>query len=328
MKNIFYFISILIIVIICNACNDEWKKEQYKHLISFKAPINDNGVTKIYVRYKSDKKSTYQLPLIVSGSTSNDKNLVVHVAVDSDTLQNLNYEKFQSRKDYYYKELESKYFSFPETVDISRGQNSSVVNIDFTLNNIDLTDKLVLPLTIVDNPSYNYTANPRKNYKKALLRIMPFNDYSGKYSATNLKIYFKGYESSAPIVQSEIITYVVDNNSIFFYAGTMNENQTERRRYKISAEFDSMEKKVILSADDSNINLIVNKVPKFSIEEVMDATRPYLLHRYITINNIDYNYTDYTSIPNASISYRVMGSLIMERQINTQIPDEDQAVEW
>lgn len=28
------------------------------------------------------------------------------------------------------------------------------------------------------------------------------------------------------------------------------------------------------------------------------------------------------------INYKVSGSLILERQLNTQIPDEDQSIEW
>ena len=62
--------------------------------------------------------------------------------------------------------------------------------------------------------------------------------------------------------------------------------------------------------------------------EKMDEVRPYLLHRYLTINNIDYQFTDYTMVPSKSIIYKVSGSLILERRLNTQIPDEDQAIEW
>ena len=31
------------------SCNDEWQDEQYEKYISFKAPLNDNGVTAVYV---------------------------------------------------------------------------------------------------------------------------------------------------------------------------------------------------------------------------------------------------------------------------------------
>ncbi len=327
-KKRYSLLSLLAVLIWCSACNDEWKDEQYVHYVSFKAPLDDNGVTPIYVRYKPDGEVTYQLPLIVSGSTTNNSDLTVHVALDPDTLESLNYERFQSREDLYYRELESRYFTMPDTVNIQAGENTSLLNIDFTLGGIDLVDKWVLPLTIVDDPSYGYVANPRKHYRKALLRVMPFNDYSGTYSGTALKTYLKGYESEAAIVESEIPVYVVDENTIFFYAGTVDEENTDRRSYKIYASLDDETKIVTLTAEDPNIEFKVNSTPMFSVEETMDATRPYLLHRYVTISNIDYNYTDYTSVTGATIAYTVRGSMILERKINTQIPDEDQAIEW
>jgi len=327
-KKRYQLLILLVVLVGCGSCNDEWKDEQFEHYVSFKAPLDNNGVTQVHVRYKPDGEVTYQLPLIVSGSTTNNNNMTVHVAVDPDTLQTLNYERFQSREDLYYLELESWYFTMPDTVNIHAGENTSLLNIDFTLGDIDLVDKWVLPLTIVDDPSYDYTANHRKNYRKALLRVMPFNDYSGTYSGTALKTYLKGYENDAAIVKSEIPVYVVDENTVFFYAGTVDENRTDRRSYKIYAAFDEQTKVVTLTAEDPNIEFQVNNTPLFTVEETMDATRPYLLHRYVTISNVDYNFTDYTTVPSATIAYTVRGSLILERKINTQIPDEDQAIEW
>lgn len=313
---------------LCISCNDEWTDEQYERYVSFKAPLNEQGVTRIYVRYREDSISTYRLPVIVSGSTTNDQNMTVHVTVDPDTLETLNMEQFQSRTELYYRQLQSEYFSMPDYVDVNAGENTSLLNINFSLQDIDLVDKWMLPLTVVDDPSYDYIAHPRKHYKKALLRVMPFNDYSGIYSGTALKTYLRGYEGDAAIVKSEIPVHVVDENTVFFYAGTVDEDRTDRRNYKIYASFDEQTKQVILTADNPDMEFQVYGTPVFTVEETMDATRPYLLHRYVTISKIDYSFTDYTSVPSATISYTVRGSLILERKINTQIPDEDQAIEW
>lgn len=328
MKKIHNLLFFLAAFLLISSCNDEWKAEQYDRYVSFKAPLNSQGITRLYVRYKENDSTSYKLPVIVSGSTTNNENMTVHVAVDPDTLETLNMEQFQSRTELYYKQLESKYFKMPDTVNIEAGKNISLLDIDFTLKGIDLVDKWLLPLTIVDDPMNSYIPHPRKNYKKALLRVMPFNDYSGIYSGTALKTYLKGYEGDAAIVKSEVTVYVVDENRVFFYAGTVDENRTDRRNYKIYAAFDSQTKQVTLTADNPDMEFNVNGTPVFSVEETMDATRPYLLHRYVTISKIDYNFTDYTSVPNANISFTVRGSLILERKINTQIPDEDQAIEW
>ncbi len=321
-------LSLLAGLLLFSSCNDEWTDEQYERFVSFKAPLNEQGITRIYVRYREDSISTYRLPVVVSGSTTNDQDMTVHVAVDPDTLARLNIEQYQSRTELYYEELTNDYFSMPETVEVTAGENTSLLDIDFSLNNIDLVDKWLLPVTVVDDPSYDYVAHPRKHYNKALLRVMPFNDYSGIYSGTALKTYLKGYEDDAAIVKSEVSVYVIDENSVFFYAGTVDEDRTDRRNYKINAMFNKQTKQVTLTADNPDMEFQVYGTPVFSVEETMDATRPYLLHRYVTISKIDYSFTDYTSVPNASISYTVRGSLILERKINTQIPDEDQAIEW
>lgn len=326
MKKIYSLLFLLAIVLLCGSCNDEWKEEQFERFISFKAPIDSKiGVAHIYVRYNGNDKTSYKVPIIVSGSTTNDKDISVHVAVDSDTLKVLNRERFQTREDFYYKELESKYFSIPQTVDIKSGDNISLMNIEFTLKDIDLVDKWVLPLTILDNPSYK--VNPRKYYSKALLRVIPFNDYSGPYSGTALKVQMEGREGETPIVKSTITAYVVDENTVFFYAGNIDEDRKDRANYKVYAHFNETGG-VTFTADNPSIKFKVNKDASFVVRENMDEVRPYLLHRYVAINNIGYEFTDYTMIPDFDINYKVEGSLILERKINTQIPDEDQAIEW
>jgi len=330
MKKYYYIFTLGILVLLNTACNKEWESEQYEHYVSFKAPIQTEvGVTPIYIPYEPEGSFTYELPLIVSGSTSHTEDLGVNVAIDPDTLQVLNYARFQDREDLYYKELSSQFFSIQkDEIKIPAKEDVVLMDIDFTLREIDLVDKWVLPLTIVDDASYNYTPHPRKYYKKALLRIIPFNDFSGVYSGTGLKIYLKGEEDGAAIVKNEVIAYVVDEHSMFFYAGMVDENDVNRKKYKINASFDETTNEVELTADDPGIEFKMNSDPTFTVEEVSDAVRPYLVRRYVTINDIDYSYTDYTSMPGSTISYTVKGSLIMERKINTQIPDKDQAIEW
>ncbi|MAZ28308.1 MAG: hypothetical protein CL868_14690 [Cytophagaceae bacterium] len=327
MNKLFKLFLSLMLLSLCSSCNDEWTEEQFENYVSFKAPITNEGVSDIYIRYRGNEKTTFQQPLLVSGSKTNDKNRTVHIAVDPDTLNMLNYERFQNREDFYYRELDSRFYTFSPSVEIEAGENTSLMDIDFTLKDIDMVDKWVLPLTIEDDPSYNYVANPRKHYRKALLRINPFNDYSGTYSGTALKTVMEGYEEETPIVKAEIKSYVVNENTIFFYAGNIDEDRQDRSNYKIYATFDD-NGAVTLYADNPEMAFQLNKDASYTINEQMDEIRPYLLHRYLTINNIDYQFSDYTMVPNVNINYKVSGSLILERRLNTQIPDEDQAIEW
>ncbi len=317
----------LMVLFACNACNDEWKEEQFEHYVSFKAPLESEGVANIYVRYKDGQKTTFLQPLEVSGSTTNDGNLDVRVGVDADTLGILNYQRFQTRQDFYYKQLDNSYFSIPQTVNIKSGENTALMAIDFSLKGIDMAEKWVLPLTILEDPAAKYKINPRKHYKKALLRVNPFNNYSGTYSGTALKVVMDGHESETPIVKSQIRSYVVDENTIFFYAGNIDEDRKDRKNYKVFATFNETGG-VTFRAENPNMKFAVKKDASYTISEQMDAVRPYLLHRYITLNNVDYEFTDYTLVSTTAIKFKVSGSLILERQLNTQIPDEDQSIEW
>ena len=92
MKGIYTLLFSLIVLVMFSACNDEWKEEQFEHYISFKAPINSNGVTRINLSYSETGKTTYRLPILVSGSTKNDRDITVKIGIDADS------SLFQSRR--------------------------------------------------------------------------------------------------------------------------------------------------------------------------------------------------------------------------------------
>jgi hypothetical protein len=330
-KYIYYHFLVLILAIFCLSCNNEWEDEQYEQLISFKAEPDANGVTFVNIRYYPEGKVTYKLPIIVSGSTPNIQKRTIHIGLDLDTMAILNRERYGHREELYFKILDQKYYNFPETIEIPAGESSAVLPIEFALNDLDQSDKWVLPLTILDDDSYDYKANPRKYYRKAILRINPFNDYSGIYSGTLFKIVLEG-DTKNPMTLSEYRTYVADDKTIFLYAGSKNIDSQDRKLYKIFVEFtdekiDLLTKKLRIYTDNPNINLKVIGQPSFTKDEAMDVTKPYLKHIYITLN-MAYEFVDYTTIPGNVIKYSVSGSLSMQRDLNTLIPDEDQQIQW
>ena len=328
------------------SCNDEWKDEQYEKYISFKAPLNDNGVTAVYVPYSRHNDdgsltygqagiSHYDLPIIVAGSTRNEKNLTIHVG-HSDTLNILNYERFGSPTyradivDLYYKDMQ-QYASYPETMQIKAGEDVGLLRIKFDFNDIDMVEKWVLPIEI--KPDGSYQGHPRKNYAKAMLRVYPYNDYSGNYSATTLTITNADDPDNATGMETAR-GYVKDENTIFFYMGNIDESRVDRRHYKVFFRFvptteDGNQGNVELYTDNGDLNLFNNKgTATYRVYEQIDEVRPYLLHHYVIISGIEYDYTDYTSVADYPMAYTVKGILTLERQLNTQIPNEDQAIEW
>ena len=322
-KYISYFI-LLGTVLLSGACNDEWKDEIYRKDIGLKAVINSQGVTNVYLPYKTDGEVVYQLPVIVGGSKTNDTDLDVQIAVDPDTLVSLNENRWKHRKDLYYLQLHHKFYEFPSpTCHIEAGTNVGLYDIKFKFANLNLTEKWVLPLTIVDSPDYN--PNPRKNYRKALLRIMPYNDYSGTYAATNMEVYLENNTSPTTIDSRNL--YVVSENQCFFYPGIISEELIEREKYKVILTFNEDGTVTAIPADpDNEMKFEVTEDASYETSVTPDATYPYIEHHY-TIIRMSYKYKDITTYENHAINYRVQGNMLMERKINTLVPEQDQ-IQW
>ncbi len=315
MKNIYIYLSLLAVIVLGTACNNEWEDEQYEQYVSFKAPIaaGGDGVTTIYVRYKDNGKVTYQLPVIVSGSTVNTQDRDIHIAVDADTLRTLNIERFSLyRPELWYTEMEEDKYEFPETVHIPAGSCVEQLNIDFNLQGIDMLEKWVLPLSIVDDASSNY------------------------HTASSMKVYtyINGKPDNNARTTNKRTGYVIDNNSVFFYAGLINEDMDKdvRKKYKINVHFKE-DGTLDMKPDDPNNEMEFELIgtPIYSSTSIMDATRPYLERRYVQIM-FEYDFQDFTyggsGVDVIPIKYRVEGSMTLQRNINTQIPDEDQQIEW
>jgi len=153
-EKIYNLLFAVLMALFCTACNEEWTDEQYEHYVSFKAPMDyARGVTDIYVKYKLNGAVTYQLPVIMSGSTLPGHDTEVQIAIDSDTLKSINWEYFHNRTDLYYKELTSDYYEVENmNVVIPADDCVGLLNVNFKLGGIDLVDKWVLPLTIRESP--------------------------------------------------------------------------------------------------------------------------------------------------------------------------------
>ena len=326
-----YLLWIAMVAIGCMSCNNEWEDEQFTQLVSFKATLNSDGVSPIYVRYQTDGVKRYDVPVLVSGSTVNSQDRTVHIGLDPDKLVSLNLERFGTyRTELYYKQLDPQYYTMPETVKIPAGQRQTLLPIDFTLGGMDnanplnMVEQYVLPLTIKDDESYDYESNKHKHYRKALLNVIPFNDYSGIYDGSKSLIYLEGQKDAFTVSKHK--AYVYNDNTIFFYMGLRDANYIDRKYYKLFVEFtdEYFEGKYKLKiwtdnggADGNNFALVKEvdlvgeareKQPLYTITEEMDATKPYLKHVYYTLY-IDYTFEDSTS---ATVTYSLPSVLILD----------------
>ncbi|EDM35854.1 hypothetical protein PBAL39_06731 [Pedobacter sp. BAL39] len=332
-KNIYRLLVTLITTVICFvSCKNEWEEEQFSQMASFKANPTTQGVTWAYIRYNAQGKMKFNLPVVISGSTPNEKNRTIHIGLDPDTLARLNQEQYGHRQELYFRQLGSNYYSMPPTVEVPAGQ--SVVNfpIEFTLGDLDQSDKWVLPLQILDDASYDYKANPHKYYRRAMMRITPFNDYSGVYGGTLYRIFLDG--ETEPLTLNTHRTFVVDDKTIFLYAGTRDIDYPDRKNYKVLMRFtddriDVQKRKLEVWSDNAVNNKFKLGATQsyYTMDEEMDAKLPYMKHIYITLY-LSYEFEDYTTVPGQRLKYKVEGTLSMQRDMNTLIPDEDQQIQW
>ncbi|MDR2816735.1 MAG: DUF4973 domain-containing protein, partial [Proteiniphilum sp.] len=294
-----------------------------------KAPAGGT-ITRIRVKYKGNETTRYQLPVTISGTTTNSKDRDVHIVLDPDTLDIYNREHYYSRTDLYYRLLDKTFYEIPDpVVHIPAGKQSGLLDVHFKLKDLDLVDQWVLPLVIEDNPSYNYQSHPRKDYNNALLWVTPFNDYSGTYGTTNLSVYTEN--SNQPIIVDTRTTHVVDENSIFFYAGVTKEERKDRKYFKVIATFNTETDStgtVSLEAEYPDIlKLQVTGQPTYEIVNIMDSARPTLLRRTVTVS-MQYSFEDALELPGYTTRYSVRGTMSLQRNINTLIEDEEYAIEW
>lgn len=337
MKKIYYntcgLLSIallLMIVFVFTACNNEWEDEQYEQMISIKSSPNFQGVTWRNVKYTADGTVTYNIPVIVSGSTNNVADRHVHFELDPDTLAKINVAKFGQREELYFKQLPEQYYSFPEEITIPKGQNVALLPVTYNLSGIDMVEKWVLPIRIASREKYDYKVNPRKYYSCILLEPVPFNEFSGNYSGTQLTGWV-GDETKLKLNSEDHRCYVVNDSTVFFYAGLRSVDYTDRALYKIyfrftGDDYDAKHKYVEIWSDNLDMNFNVNKDAIYSVTKTMDATTPNLQHIYITISNIDYDFVDYTTTPGHPITYHFSGSMTLQRDLDLTTPEEDQNI--
>lgn len=321
MNKIYPYMIALIGSLLIGACNNEWEDELYQKSISF----GKSGVVDVYIKYAAEGgQIAYQIPVLVNGTTANDKDITVSVAVNSDTLTALNFERFRNRTDLYFKQLGEEYFDIESmTTTIPAGENTGLINVNFILENLDLVDEYILPLQIASTSDFDI--NPRKWYKKCLMHVVPFNDYSGVYSASSGLVWdrTRPEHEQTPLNVPTRQARVVDENSIFFYAGVTEEADKNRALYKVIAKFEVIgnDSLVTLSGESDQINFS-QLSGRFTVSKEMDPLLPYLEKKYTTVH-LEYEYDDISN-PDYPLQYRFKGSMTLERKRNTQIPEEDQ----
>lgn len=312
-----YTLALLSCLLICG-CNKEWTDELFQKSVSF---VNNN-VVEVRVKYSAlGGNIPVKVPVVLSGSTENSSNVNVTIDLDKDTLTNLNFERFRLRNDLYFNELPKQSYQFESmTATIPSGGNIGLLKLNLKLEGLDFSNKYILPVKILSTSEFGIATG--RGYRKSLMQIIPFNDYSGKYSVAG-----DVWDRNRPQNAQKALTvpfrnaYVVDEKTVFFYAGVTEEEALDRREYKVKATFNTNNNTVTLSSDNPSLRLSQQR-GTFTVRKEKDPVLPYLERTYTTLT-LEYQYSDNTN-PTFPIDYRFVGVMVLERVRNILIPDEDQ----
>ncbi|GAB3020325.1 DUF4973 domain-containing protein [Niabella terrae] len=310
---------ILPVLLICIACNKEWTEELFVKEVAFAK----NGVVTVYAKFKDEGGLVpVKVPVILGGSTRNNADIQVTIDIDADTLTDLNFDRFRLREDLYFHQLPQKNYAFKSmTTTIPKGADIGYFDLDLKLEDLNLINKYILPVKIVSTSLDNVSSY--RWYKKSLMQIIPFNDFSGSYSNAGLVWNRDVSENSqTALTTTNRTAWVVDERSVFFFAGVVDEDAYDREKYKIIARFNE-DSTVTLSAPDPEI-MFSQQAGTYTVQVEKDPVIPYMERTRVTMN-LQYWYSDISN-PAFPLNYRFTGPMTLEITRNTQIPDEDQQV--
>jgi len=221
------------VLALCAAsCSDDLDYELFTKYTYLK----DNGWHED-IKMEINDDNTVDLPVYfgVNGTTGNNKNITLRLAIDADTLADYNFEKNKNDVDAYYLILPPDCYAFDKDVySIPSGQLNSkgICKIDLNkLREHNIYNEYVLPVRI--DASEGEPVGPSR-YTKALYFINLKNGYSGVYSGNgNMKQIGTSYTTQAAGKQ----LYAISKDECYVYAGNIDRTSDGRKNFILNLHF-------------------------------------------------------------------------------------------
>lgn len=251
----------------------------------------------------------------VSGTSRNDKDIAVELAIDAEALATYNYDKYRNDTVLYYTLFPQDALVIPDDVVIASGKESTVATFKIDMSRLeDKYADYVLPLTIRTTSDYM----PSEEYATALYHIIFKNHFSGTYTGSMelIRVNTNGANNDTDKLSvSNKTLYAISADECFFYAGNYNRDTKGREKFIMTLK-------------------MADKLPEISPaakEVVFDTPNPelelkYWYNKFDSISVIDYstarNATDnrllelttifdvsYTFMNTNSLRYRLKGRM-------------------
>lgn len=256
-----------------------------------------NGFQEFEVNFEKSSVIDTTLSISVSGTQLIDRDVIVSLSINQDTLSGYNWERFRNDSSMYYELLpDSCYTLKKDNIVIAKGEELVRVPLTFNLSVVDKNKQYILPVEIASTSEYKL-AEPR--YRTVLINLILGNDYSGSYSLSG-RLVEVGTSDETDVRMARTLR-AEGPNSVSLYAGSTAENLEDREDYRmmLTVNADSTisfapfhPDKITISADASNLSLDtpVNRIKVTETQDTKNSHRKYVTTYYY----MQYNFTDKT----------------------------------
>lgn len=286
-------IIFLLAVTAFTACNDKLPDELFvKHVL-----INQNGFREYDLNYVDASVRDTLITVAVNGSSRLDRDIRVDLAINPDTLEGYNWEKYRKDRTLYYELLPEECYSFNgEGIVIRAGTEYTDVPISFNLDKIDKDKNFVLPISIVSTSEYKVGA---PQYSTVLMNVVLSNAYTGTYSLSGtIREVATGDFIDVRMTRT---LRVVDPATVSLYAGNTSERVSNRENYRMNMTvntdstltFTPLRPDIIeIRRDEPNLDP-KNPRNKILVERTVDVQNSHKSY-VVTTFYMYYNYIDKT----------------------------------
>lgn len=248
MKKLINIAFLFLITIGGTACQDELDDELFQKY----SYLTKNGWKECEVKIEGDNTGIFLLDFGVNGTSANNKNIVITITNDPDTLKGYNFDRYRFQYGSYFPELPTDCYTFDqESYTIPAGELKATARIRIDLNQIhDIYNDYVLPIKIASSTG---EAIGPDNYSKLLANIKFTNKFSGTYSG-NGKLTIEATGQNTATGSAKL--YAISQNACFMYAGnaTSDTDPINYKKYILNVSFNDNEK-ITITDPSGKLNL-------------------------------------------------------------------------
>jgi len=314
----------LLILFTTTSCSDDLN---YELFTKYTYLLKNGWQGNLAMNLTEQNTVNLNVPFGVNGSTGNNKDINVTLAVDPDTLKDYNFDKNKNDSAAYYTILPADCYQFDKTsYVIPAGQlnAAATVTVDMTnlATNYSIYDQYVLPIKIAS--SDGEVVGPSK-YSRALYLINLVNNWSGSYSGTGTltAIYKKKIGSRYQNITytgevSGKQVYAISNKECYMYAGSYERDTKHHSEFVVKMTMNADSTITMESPTNPNFQPIE---ANYKFKFTQNSTDSRKLNR-MTVFHTHYKYVDVYTDPEITEPYEYEGTLSRNDVVyKTDYPD-------